>query len=313
MKIKFENKKWFNFLRYKLPNNALITRHYLEGLTSQNSEIEITVASSQNGLHEFLERSLPDELKPSPGKHWNVCRYDIDGFKTDIRFCHSKNFPKETGFVLDEKLYLPGRFLDDFIFDTDPPSDFKKPSNNKEKEESKMANNSGIWGMTKEDFKDGLWRNGANEMVEVVKFGILKACKLQKMNKLMYEGIKRALDYKVTTGAIHAGLGYALTYVPMLSAHPNAARMAKELRVEGFKFIQSEVIGAIKDLVPDLLKILSTSSPEEESEQRIKVEEKVETKRVSVVNELTEHQATVEAMAEKEATVQAKRTATATN
>ncbi len=310
MKIKFQNKKWFNFLRYKLPHNTLISSHCLSDLDSSNGTLELIVAGSRDDLEKWIKEFTPGlsevGLKScqKESKPWNHFKYYGDGFEKEIRFCHSSSFNDGKYSTHEIVFYKPGRFLDDFTFDTTPPNDYK------EKEKNKMANNnSGIWGMTKEDFKDGLWRNGANEMVEVVKFGILKACKLQKMNKLMYEGIKRTLDYKITTGAIHAGLGYALTYVPMLSAHPNAARMAKELRVEGFKFMQAEVIGAIKDLVPDLLEILSTSSPEEESEQRIKVEEKVETKRISAP-ELTEHQASIEAMAEKEVTVQAKRTAT---
>ena len=311
MKIEFQNKKWFNFLRYKLPHNTLISSHCLNDLDLSSPTLELIVAESRDDLDKWIKESIPgfSELKPcqNGSKPWNHFKYhDNDGFEKEIRFCHSTSFKDGRHNTFEIVFYKPGRFLDDFTFDTTPPNDYK------EKEKNKMANNnSGIWGMTKEDFKDGLWRNGANEMVEVVKFGILKACKLQRMNKLMYEGIKRTLDYKITTGAIHAGLGYALTYVPMLSAHPNAARMAKELRVEGFKFMQAEVIGAIKDLVPDLLEILSTSSPEEETEQRIKVEEKVETKRISAP-ELAEHQASIEAMAEKEATVQAKRTATAT-
>jgi len=306
VKIKFENKKWFNFLRYKLPNNTVITSYCLDKLNNSDDTLELIIAGSKVDLERWINESIPKELQPYQNKirPWNHFKY-IDGdFEKEIRFCHSLSFNDINHSCHEVKFYKPGRFLDDFTFDTDPPNDYK------EKEENKMTNNSGVWAMTKDDFKDGLWRNGANEMVEVVKFGILKACKLQKMNKLMYEGIKRTLDYKITTGAIHAGLGYALTYVPMLSAHPNAARMAKELRVEGFKFMQAEVIGAIKDLVPDLLKILSTSSPEEETEQRIKVEEKPETKRISTP-ELIEHQASVEAIAEKEA-AQVKRTATAT-
>lgn len=310
MKIKFENQKWFEFLRDKFPKNVRCYPYTLNDL-GNSSRSEFVVASSVEDLRKFIANSLPKELKQSE-YDWIVFEYNADGFKKEIRFCQSSDFETYDGYGL---LYKPGRFLKDFTLDTDPPTDFKE-----EKEETKMASSSNnnhnntslnLWGMTKEDFKDGLWRNGANEMVEVVKFGILKACKVQKMNKLMYETVRKTLDYKVVTGGIHAALGYALTYIPMLSSHPQAARMAKELRVEGFKFVQSEVIDAIKDLVPDLLKILSSVSPEEEKEQRIHVEEKNATQRISAP-ELVEHQASIEAIAEKE-TVQAKRTATVTN
>lgn len=308
MKIKFENKKWFEFLRDKIPDDVYLSEYSSSAIDARSPELELIVGSNQSELKKWIESKVPLELVPVHGT-WNCFIYEKDNFKKTIRFCHNSNY------VLDnkERLHKPGRFLDNFILDTDPPINFKE-----KKEENKMANNLGIWEMSKTDFKDGLWRNGANEMVEVVKAGILKACKLQKMNKLMYEGIKKTLNYKVTTGAIHAALGYALTYVPMLSTHPHAARMAKELRVEGFKFVQSEVIGAIKDLVPDLLKILSSVSPEED-EQVIKIEQKLQTKRIGVfepnnsISDIEEVMAEKEAMAEKETTVQAKRTATATN
>lgn len=306
MKIKFENKKWFNFLRYKFPTSVCVGNYCLSNINNSKDSLEIIVGSNLQELEQFI-KNVPTELKSCRDEHnrnWNSFIYESDDFKKEIKFCHSSSFGRKD-YHLESKLYKPGRFLDDCIFDTDPPNDYK------EKEENKMASsNSGIWGMTKEDFKDGLWRNGANEMVKVVKVAILKACKLQSMNKMMYNAVQKTLDWSITTGAIHSALGYALTYVPMLSMHPQAQRMAKELRTEGMKYVQAEIIEQVKELVPDLLKILSSVSPEEESEQRIKVEEKVETKRISAP-ELTEHQSSIEAMAEKEATVQVKRTTTA--
>jgi len=305
MKIKFSNQDWFEFVKNELPSNTRITKNLIERINA-SCDAEFIVAKSVGDLVKFIESFSTNNKTKQLGDHtklsgqWNAFKLSLKNSEKEIRFCHSPDFDSDK--CPYDRLYKPGRFLENFTLDTSPPIDFKE----EEKEEKKMANNSGIWGMTKEDFKDGLWRNGANEMVEVVKFGILKACKAQKMNRIMYETVRKTLDYKVVTGGIHAALGYALTYAPMLSSHPHAPRMAKELRVEGFKFIQSEVIDAIKDLVPDLLKILSSVSPEEETERRLEVEDKNETRRISAP-ELTEHQATIEAIAEKE-TVQAKRT-----
>lgn len=303
MKFEFKDKEFFDLLKNKFQKSDIFLEKYDMNLFSKyggiDAENEISLCLSvknDNDLRNWISNNVPKELKRIEERNYNYFKI---GKKT-IRFCYDSNFKQEKY----EKLYKPGRFLDNYIFDTDPPNDYK------EKEESKMPNNLGIWGMTKDDFKDGLWRNGANEMVKVVKAGILKGCRLQKMNKIMYNAVEKTLGWSITTGAIHSALGYALTYVPMLSAHPQAQRMAKELRVEGMKYVQAEIIEAVKDLVPDLLKILSTVSPEEETEKRINIEEKVETKRISAP-ELIEHQASIEAMAEKEM-VQAKRTVTAT-
>lgn len=310
MKIQFKNKKFFDFLRFKLPHDSLVNNLKNKNVSFENcDELEIIFPCDVDLLKDKIKSLILNDLDKDPDypNSWNQFVFRSENFNKKVRFCYTlgQNNPWY------EKLYKPGRFLDNYTFDTDPPNDYKESSDNKEKEKSKMANNSGIWGMTKEDFKDGLWRNGANEMVKVVKVAILKACKLQGMNKIMYNAVQKTLDWSITTGAIHSALGYALTYVPMLSAHPQAQRMAKELRIEGMKYVQAEIIEQVKELVPDLLKILSTVSPEEESEQRIKIEEKVETKRISAP-ELIEHQASIEAMAEKEM-VQAKRSATATN
>lgn len=131
------------------------------------------------------------------------------------------------------------------------------------KEIPTMSNTKTPGQIFKSDLDKAAYRTAARQTAKVAKTAILSVVKSKsgdkrKGNKTA-SALQEVLDTDLGTYGISEALGWALTYAPGLKEHPNAQRLAEELRVEGLAGAGDLALDKLfQTLVPSMVSVLNT-------------------------------------------------------
>lgn len=136
----------------------------------------------------------------------------------------------------------------------------------------------------KSDLEKSAYRVAARQTAKVAKSAILSVVKnkssdKRKANKTA-SALQEVLDTDLGTYGISEALGWMLTYAPGIKEHPNAQRLAEELRVEGLAGAGDLALDKVlQSLVPSMVSVLNSLPA---------VEKGVEKEELSTVTKVSE-------------------------
>jgi hypothetical protein len=144
--------------------------------------------------------------------------------------------------------------------------------NTTNKESVTMSNTKTPGQIFKSDLEKSAYRVAARQTAKVAKSAILsvvknKSADKRKANKAA-SAVQEILDTDLGTYGVSEALGWALTYAPGLKEHPNAQRLAEELRVEGLAGAGDLALDKVlQSLVPSMVSVLNSLPAVEKSAQ----------------------------------------------
>lgn len=139
--------------------------------------------------------------------------------------------------------------------------------------------------MFKEDTVDGAYRSASNQITKGTKAAILS----QLSKNTSSEGIaavSNLLDTEMGGAVMSMLIGMGLTYAPVISEDPRAARLAKEFRVSGISVGMDQLVGlAITTLMPAFQEAMKSLPSVEVAVKPAKTNKRIKVKEVTEEDE----------------------------
>lgn len=135
--------------------------------------------------------------------------------------------------------------------------------------------------MFKEDTVDGAYRSASNQITKGTKAAILS----QLSKNTSSEGIaavSNLLDTEMGGAVMSMLIGMGLTYAPVISEDPRAARLAKEFRVSGISVGMDQLVGlAMNTLMPAFQEAMKSLPTVEVAVKPAKTNKRIKVKEVT--------------------------------